>query len=302
MCSKSKVEMKHLTLLWSRLFDSAPKLYIPFTKFDIGFTIISFFVICTLRLLNEYIFINILNFNPTTYKTIESAAALTSLEHALVLCSGLWAVLRSQPYDVCARMESAPKQYQKATTALLEMCTGYMFYDAVFMFRANNWSLHPEDGAFLGHHIVTVLYMSQTRVLGVGHISALALMFTGELSNPAQNLHLITKFAIQMSDDGSFFHVLHPFVELTFAIMYFILRGFVGPYQVISISYTLLFTKKGRESVWLPIGMLWSMMICGIILGSIPWTKEAWGMIADGLDVKYDKTWDYGPRYELYEL
>ena len=41
---------------YSSVKDSAPKLYIPFTKFDIGFTIISFFVICTLRLLNEYIF------------------------------------------------------------------------------------------------------------------------------------------------------------------------------------------------------------------------------------------------------
>mmetsp|Transcript_6411 Transcript_6411/g.7957 ORF Transcript_6411/g.7957 Transcript_6411/m.7957 type:complete len:303 (-) Transcript_6411:98-1006(-) len=302
MCSNSNViEVKKLALLWSKINDAAPKVYVPFTKFDIGITILSTVILSSIRLCSEYAFIHILNYNPNTYKTYESAAACTSILHAIVLCSGLWSVLRSHPYDICAKMEHAPKAYQKASVALIQMCTGYMIYDAIFMCKSNGWSFHDEDKAFLFHHIVTTLYMSQTRVLGVGHISAMALMFTGELSNPVQNGHLITKFGIQMKahDAQHIFHTVHPFMEMIFAIVYFILRAFVGPVQVVHISYQLLFTKKGRENVSLLVSIVWSVMIFGIIIGSIPWTIESWDMICDGLTVKYDKDWDYGPRYEL---
>ncbi len=304
MCNGTSKEKVHthtnkVFQFWSNFYDSCPKLYLPYTQFDIGFTIVSFFVISLLRLFNEYIFINILRFDGSTYKTIESAAALTSLTHAIVLCHGLWNLLISQPYVPCAKIESTPKAYQSGVTAMLQMCTGYMFYDAIFMIRSNGWSMHPDDTSYFAHHFVTILYMSQTRVLGLGHISAMGLMFTGEVTNPLQNGHLITKFGIQMASKGSLFHILHPYIELAFSFAYFIFRAIVGPIQIAHITYDLLLTKRGRTNVPLIVSISWVVMIWGIIIGSIPWTKECLDMISDGLQVKYDESWNYGPRYEL---
>jgi hypothetical protein len=297
---ENRRKMKKLVYVWNDLYNSAPKLYIPYTKFDIGFSVISCAVVCTLRLIYEYFYIHILNFDPNTYKTIESAAACASITHAILLCTGLWAALASQPYVPSEKIDKAPKEYQNAVTALLQLCTGYMFYDAIFMFRSNNWSLHPDDTAFLAHHVVTTLYMTQTRILGAGHISAMGLMFTGEVTNPAQNSHLITKFGIQLTtNEHSLFHALHPYTELMFGILYFIFRAFVGPTQIMHITYDLLFTKKGRDNVSLKVSLIWVVMIWGIILGSYPWTMEALEMVGDGLNVKYGQSWDYGPRYEL---
>lgn len=286
-------------LRWSNLYNSAPKLYIPFTQFDIGFSILSFCILCLLRLCSEYLFIHILQFNPNSHKTIESASSLVSSIHATVLCSGLWPVLRSQPYNPIARIDSAPKEYQSAVTALLSLCTGYMVYDFIFMIRSNDWEIHPDDVAFMGHHVGTSVYMSSCRIMGMGHISAMSLMFTGELSNPFHNGHLITKFGIQLAPEGSIFHIIHPYMELAFCFIYVIMRGFVGPLQNIHITYQLLFTKEGRANVNIIVSLLAIFVIWGVILGSIPWTKECWSMLKDGLEVKYDQNWDYGPRYEL---
>lgn len=296
---KTVKTMKKLVYFWNDLYNAAPKLCIPFTQLDMAFSLISCVIICGLRLVFEYFYINILEFNPKTYKTIESAASLTSISHALVLVTGLWAVLTSQPYVPSATIKSAPKEYQNAVTALLQLCTGYMFYDAIFMYRSNGWTLHPDDVAFLGHHIVTVFYMNQCRVLGVGHVSAMGLMFTGEITNPMQNGHLVTKFGIQMAEDGSLFHLLHPYMEFSLSVTYFIFRAFIGPSQIVHNAYDFLLTKRGRENVSMKVSIFWVIISGGILVGSIPWTIESWEMIADGLEVKYDENWDYGPRYEI---
>ena len=286
-------------LRWSNLYNSAPKLYIPFTQFDIGFSILSFCILCLLRFGSEYFFINILQFNPDTYKTIESASAVVSMTHAIVLCSGLWSVLRSQPYNPIARIDNAPKEYKSAVTGLLSLCTGYMFYDFIFILRWSNWKIHPEDSAFVVHHFATILYMSMCRIMGIGHISAMSLMFTGELTNPLQNGHLITKFGIQLAQKGSIFHKVHPYIELLYCLLYVPMRGIVGPLQNTHITYQMLFTKEGRENFNILVSIVMIIVIWAVILGSIPWTIDCWGMIMDGLEVKYDENWDYGPRYEL---
>jgi hypothetical protein len=284
---------------WSRLYEATPKIYLPFTEFDIGFVLVSLSVCSSFRLLSEFLFINVLKFNPNTYKTVESAGGLTSMAHAIVLLFGLYHCLISQPYIPSAKIQGTPIHYQNSVSTMLQMCTGYMLYDLFFMARANNWTFHEDDIAFCGHHVVTMLYMSQCRVLGVGHISAMGLMFTGEFSNPLQNGHLVTKFAIQQShlSPTSFFHIIHPFVEYAFAVVYAIMRGIVGPIQIHHIAYDLLFTKQGKANVPIVVSIIWSIMIFGIIGGSLPWTMECIDMLKDGLKVKYDESWDYGPRY-----
>ena len=140
--------------------------------------------------------------------------------------------------------------------------------------------------------------MSQTRALGAGHISAMSLVFTGEFTNHMQNSRAITRFAIQMAGDDSFLHRIHPYVEFIYAVCYFFFRSVVGPLQIIHISYDLL-TKEGRKHIPLYIGIVWIIMIWGIILGSMPWTLESFEMVKDGLEVKYHASYEYGPRYEF---
>lgn len=309
MCAAEKREQREQTSkdesvsstlrFWSKVYNTIPKLYIPKTSFSTGVTITSFLTLLALRSAVETFYQTKYNWDPTDKRTVDCSASTVSGLHALVLCLGLYKALRAVPYDILSTMDSAPVYWQHASTALLEMCTGYMLYDFFTLVRGNDWSVHPDDVAFLAHHVVTILYMSQCRVLRKGHLSAMFLMFTGELTNPLMSSHSITKFGIQMEESGSIFHIIHPYVEFMYSVLYFFVRGFVGPAQVIHIAYVLLLTKRGREAFPLYIGFPWSVMIWGIILGSIPWTKEAYEMMMDGLEVKYHDNWDYGIRYEL---
>ena len=218
--------------------------------------------------------------------------------HSLLLCPALWQTLRSQPYKPSASIVNAPKYYQEAVTALLQLCSGYMVYDFVYMIKDNGWKIHPDDVAFIGHHVVTIVYMAHVRVLKAGHISAMTMMFSGEFTNPMQSAHSVTRFAIQMTKADSFWHKVHPFVELVYAVFYALFRAVVGPLQIIHIAYDM-FSKEGKKNVPIYISILWVAMLSGIIIGSIPWTMESVDMIRDGLNVKYNETFDYGPRFEL---
>lgn len=299
MSQSKKMGSSPLLVFWSNIHQHAPKLCIPGTNFDIGLTLCSAAFLSTVRFLMSLVFLHILQWDPSNIRTRTSTAFCVSSIHSMTLCAGLITVLRHQPYNILARRKDATLDIQHATLALLDFCTGYMLYDFTFMLYESNWVPNPSDYAFLGHHIVTSLYMTQCKVLGVGHISAMSLMLTGEITNPFQNFHGVSKFAIQMVDSTSLWHVFHPLLEYLYAISYFFVRGFVGPTQIVHITYVLLFTSEGRRTIPKYISIPWVLMIWGIILGSIPWTMEALDMIKDGLEVKYHAGYDYGPGYEL---
>ena len=289
-----------LLLFWSNLHRQAPKLNIPGTNFNIGFTLCSAAFLSCIRLLMSQVFLHVLQWDPDNIRTGISTAYSVSIIHSIILCAGLSVVLYHQPYNLLAKLKDAPLDLQEATVALLEFCTGYMVYDFTFMLHESNWTPHPDDYAFLAHHVVTTLYMSQCKVLGVGHVSAMSLMLTGELTNPCQSYHAISRYGIQIVEDTmSWWHVLHPFAEWIYALAYFIVRGFVGPCQNMHITYVYLVSIKGRQMIPKYISIPWVVMIWGIILGSIPWTMEALDKVKDGLQVKYHKGYDYGPGFEL---
>lgn len=299
MTGNRSKEIPSLLKLWSGIYNAFPKLCLIGTQFPIGLTLLSTAFISLLRFAYRYLYVKVFGFDLSNRKTVEMIACNTSMTHSLLLVPALWQALRDQPYRPSASIQNTPKYYQDAVTALLQFCTGYMIYDFIFMVASNNWQVHPDDVAFIGHHVVTIAYMTQTRVLGAGHISAMTLMWSGEFTNPMQNTHCITRFAIQMSKQGSFWHVVHPYVEWVFAVTYAFFRAVVGPIQIVHITYDLLFTKEGRTNIPLYVSILWIFMIWGIILGSIPWTVEGWEMARDGLTVKYHQEFDYGPRYEI---
>ena len=286
-----------LMKFWGGMYNFLPKTYFPGTDLAIGMTLVSSMFFTLVRTIYEYLYTEVL-FDGENAKTLSMASCNTSMTHSLLLVPSLWQVLRNQPYRPAASIVGTPKYYQDAVHALLQFCTGYMLYDFVFLLKDNGWAVHPDDVAFIGHHFVTVIYMTQTRVLKAGHISAITLMWSGEFTNPMQNCHCISRFAIQLAQSGSFWHLAHPYIELVYATFYSFFRAVVGPLQIVHITYDLL-TKEGRKNIPLYIAIPWIIMINGIIIGSIPWTKEAIDMVKDGLHVTYHETYDYGERYEL---
>ena len=293
----TKEDIPFLMKFWAGLYNAAPKVYFPGTKFDIGFIILSTIFMISCRSLNEYIIYDVYGFEINKMSK-EIVSYVTSATHSCMLVPSLWPVLRNQPYIPSAPIKDTPQYYKDATTALLSLCSGYMVYDFIYMFIKNGWTFVPSELPFLAHHIVTLIYMNGVRVMGSAHISAMTLMWSGEFTNPIHNLHNVSRFMIQLAGDDSFWHVINPYVELSFAVLYAFFRAIVGPAQIFHISYDLL-TKEGRKNVPVAVSMFLIPLCSGIIIGSIPWTVEAWDMIKDGLEVKYHKDWDYGFEDEL---
>jgi len=122
----------------------------------------------------------------------------------------------------------------------------------------------------------------------------MTLMFSGEITNPFQNIHGITKFWIQLEKPGPLLiQNIHIYVEFLHAVSYAFVRLIVGPIQIIHITYALLATKKGRDNIPLWISATWLFIIWGLLLGSLPWAFEAFHMAFDGLQLKYDEHYNY---------
>ena len=90
-----------------------------------------------------------------------------------------------------------------------------MIYDALVQFIADRWVpgsgpvLSVADWMFLGHHAATSFYMTSARVVKAGHMSAMALMFFGEVSRSLSSsssssiFDLLTALLGFCVDDGS---------------------------------------------------------------------------------------------------
>lgn len=298
--SEQKKAMNPIIKFWSTFYAAMPKIYIPGTKFDISMMLFASFFMTAVRMFLHLYFTKIHGFDPADNRTLEIVASGAAGTHSMILLPGLMATLLDQPYKPSGTMANMPQYYKDTVTALLSFCTGYMLYDTIFLHRVQDdgsFGVHPDDVPYVAHHIICSLYMSHCRVLGAGHMSTMFLIWGGEFSNPLQNAHLITRYAIQMTDDDTFWHVVHPYVELAFASLYFVWRTFVGPSQVIHMAYDFLFTKEGRKNIPWYVSLLWIPLSSAILIGSIPWTIECFHMTMDGLEVKYDKDYDYGPRY-----
>ncbi len=114
-----------LLLFWSNLHRQAPKLNIPGTNFNIGFTLCSDAFLSCIRLLMSQVFLHVLQWDPDNIRTGISTAYSVSIIHSIILCAGLSVVLYHQPYYLLAKLKDAPLDLQEATVALLEFCTGY---------------------------------------------------------------------------------------------------------------------------------------------------------------------------------
>ena len=143
-----------------------------------------------------------------------------------------------------------------------------MIYDSVLGYVIEVWVpgtgpvLTFDDWLFLGHHILTTLYMLSARWKKAGHMSALMLMFNGEFSAPVMNLHLILEKAMEQECCKvlAWLPTLFAYNEQLFSIVYLICRVPISPFVIGYVTYDLLFTKRGRRDVPLWLSICWMPM------------------------------------------
>lgn len=144
--------------------------------------------------------------------------------------------------------------------------------------------LSTVDCIFLAHHAATVLYMTSTRLIRAGHMSAMMLMFLGELTAPIMNLLRISNTAATLGT-ANWLLVLHPLIEYSFALLYVCSRVFAGPACAVHLTGTLLFTKEGRKNVPVQLSIVWLAMCWGVMIGSLPWIKTSLTILGGGAAV-----------------
>jgi hypothetical protein len=167
-------------------------------------------------------------------------------------------------------MDKAPIWWQDAATALIQFCTGYMIYDAsVNIFWTKRATGVPsEDYVFLAHHVVTILYMTSTRIVGAGHQSAMMCMFLGECTNPLHNAFYIMEKALQLDCcNGPLAQQVFSVIQVTFSIVYLIVRGPIAPALFLPMTWDLWAHGRKHIPVW--IIFVWSLFIWGVLFGSI---------------------------------
>ena len=279
---------------------------ISFFGLDFSFTFAMFISLIFVKEVFFWLLVS-LGWPSRSKMTTDAAASLTSILHSSYLCSCLtiffWN-LGWNNYIPSAKMKTTNKKWDDVATACLQLCTGYMLFDSFSLikdtFVLGLMPLSQFDCIVLLHHFLTSFYMTSCRFVRAGHISAMVLMLTGEITNPLMNGMFVTRFAIQLeccSSDNML--RLHTFLEHAFAFNYLIFRIFIGPVCALHLCWDLIFTKRGRKNIPLPLSLLWVSLVLIVLVGGGPFILEALEMILDGWKLKFDQNYDYGERFKI---
>jgi len=161
-----------------------------------------------------------------------------------------------------------------------------VIYDGVLNIVLLKWQrgLSAADFMFLGHHVATTLYMTSTRILEAGHMSAMMCMLLGESTNPLHNAFYVAQFAQPLDCcNGPFSQQMFQFIGIAFSGMYVLVRTLIGPVVCAHMTYDLW--KNGYIRSGIPRWLLgvWSFLIWAVIIGSIPWIQDCWSMFQKGV-------------------
>lgn len=305
----------YLCRYWCFMSKTFVPKYVPITitlfQLDITFTLLSAIFLGCIRYISEYmILVAIFHWPSNTYVTKNAAGSLAAMFHSIQLVPSLYVcfqstthiptirynpshhmkdmVLESHDTKTSSRSSSSTTTwYYDTVDALLQFCTGYMIYDSVLniLFMKQQMLGTPissEDYLFLGHHLATILYMSSTRYLQQGHQSAMICMLLGECTNPFHNLYYV---AIAAQDlpccNGPVSQFLYRYIELIFACSYVVVRTMIAPVMLIHVTYNLWTTGRRASYHRIPLVLLilWTILIWGVVFGSIPWIMECYTMI-----------------------
>jgi hypothetical protein len=263
---------------WGSLSNGLPQLSIGGLNFSV--TVFSALFLIAVRLTAEYVLISYFGWPAGSLLTKDAASSVGSIVHSMNLVPGLWQCFMSQPYVPSEKMATAPIWWQDGASALLQLTTGYMVYDAVFnIFWVKRATGVPtDDYIFIAHHVVTILYMTSTRIIGAGHQSAMMCMFLGEVTNPLHNAYFIGEKAMQLECcNGPMAQQLFRIIQIAFSIFYLAVRGPIAPSFFAPMTWDLW--ARGRKHIPIWIIFIWSLLIWGVLFGSIPWTIECWDVL-----------------------
>jgi hypothetical protein len=275
--------------IWRNVYHAVPKVNFPFTNLPMSFSLASAAFLFTLRMATEPLLTSVFHWPEGATPTKEAAASMVSICHSSLLCLGLIVSFQTQTYRPSQKLVEAPLWWQEFVDALIQFCTGYMIYDAIYNVILLRWSpgdllptFGPDDYLFLGHHIVTSTYMISTRVIKAGHMSAMMCMLLGELTNPLHNMYMISNVALTLDCcNGDLSQQLFAIISVSFAAMYFFFRVLFAPFFFLHITYDLLITKQGRTNIPLTLNIFWNLMIWAVVFGSISWIQKCLGILVD---------------------
>ena len=278
--TESKEQIPTILRPWIKLYRSTPKLNIPGTQVDFAFSLRCAVLFSIIRLSARYLLYS-LGWPHGHLDTYFTSACIASVCHSTMILPALAALLLSQKYVPSGKLTTSPIWYQDGVSSVMGFCTGYMIYDSILGYIIETWQpgvgpvLTGDDYSYLGHHILTTLYMISARWKQAGHMSAMMLMFNGEFSAPVMNVHLMLEKALEqqcmMEKFGSWLPMAFAYNEQLFAYLYLVCRVAVSPLVIGYVSYDLLFTKRGRANVPLWLSICWMPMCWGVQFGSIPW-------------------------------
>mmetsp|Transcript_34165 Transcript_34165/g.80430 ORF Transcript_34165/g.80430 Transcript_34165/m.80430 type:complete len:306 (-) Transcript_34165:200-1117(-) len=274
------------------LYNALPTVFVPFTNLNISFSLLSAVVLMIVRLLSEFIMVQLFGWPKGSSFTAAAASSCPSIFHSLILCPGLIVAFWTQKYDVAARIRDQAKPnawWPDLADALLQFCTGYMIYDTFFSYAYMRWdseagAVVPKDDEiiFIGHHFATSFYMISARVIGTGYMSAMICMLLGEITNPMHNLYFIGEAAMKVDCcNGPLAQSLHKINTLVLGVSYFSFRAIIAPPFFAGVTYVLLFTKRGRDNVPLALNLFWNFLIWGVCFGSTSWIIKSYNIVVD---------------------
>ena len=266
-----------LVKLYLRLDKAIPTVHFPATKLDIGattFWIIFFFIVRCIVVVPLFLISGWPRDSMSTFDATGSCIA--GYFHSPQVVALSFALITTQkPYNPSDVIKDTPGWWRDASDAALQLCTGYMVYDSVFL----AWTYHvpgqgivldAEASLFIAHHLATIFYMTTSRVYGAGQCSALTCIFLGEITNPAYSTYRIYGIAKKVGLTFSPFYAQFVMpVEVFTAALFLLLRVVLGPAISSYVTYKLMVDKSIRACTPLALRLVWVMLIYAVIFGSI---------------------------------
>jgi TLC domain len=270
--------------IWRRMANSLPPVF-TIGGLDFSMTIASAVVLGMVRFAAEQIMVSIFGWPNHSVDTKYAAASISSIFHSMNLVPSLamcfWS---SKHYNPSAKLSDEPPWWQESAMALIQFCTGYMLYDALlnilWMKLTMVGSLDAGDLLFLGHHIVTAVFMLSNRILQAGHQAAMICMFWGELTNPLHNSMFFLDAASKLKCcNGPTTMAALDMVNVAFSAFYVLVRFVIAPFVLTHLLWNL-WTSGSRH---IPLGFIifWSVLVLAVQLGSISTIQDCWQVVIE---------------------
>ena len=265
-----------LVTFYLRLYKAVPTVYFPGTSLDIGFMTFWMIFFFMIRCIVVPAFLAA-GWPQEKVSTFDAAASFVGgYFHAPQIVPLTFVLITTQkPYNPSAVVKDAPRWWQDASDAALQLCTAYMVYDFFFLV----WTRRvPDQGVvldsdavlFMAHHFMTFFYMTTSRIYGAGQCSALTCVFLGEFTNTTFNTYFIYDMAKRVGLTFSPFYAQFVMpVEVFTAALYLLFRVVLCPVILTYVSYKLMVDKPIRAYTPLALRLIWVVLIYGVLFGSI---------------------------------